>query len=244
MTKASVESSEATTRFAADGFVLIEGVFDARAVDALGAELAPWTDALDPRRGGVRDLLRRAPAARRLAGDARLLGLAEAVLGPGAFAIRGTLFRKSAAANWKVAWHQDLCVALARRLDVDGFAGWTERDGVVQAQPPRPWLERRLAVRVHLDDCGADDGPLRLLPGTHRDGRLDPAAVDARRAAVEPAAPLARRGDVLLLHPMLLHASSNARGRGLRRVVHLEFAASDVRDLPGGLAWRDAIPGD
>ena len=29
-------------------------------------------------------------------------------------------------------------------------------------------LERVIALRIHLDDSTADNGPLRVLPGTHR----------------------------------------------------------------------------
>ena len=32
--------------------------------------------------------------------------------------------------------------------------------------------ESMLVVRLHLDDCGEDNGPLRVLPGSHRLGRL------------------------------------------------------------------------
>ncbi|WP_338868624.1 phytanoyl-CoA dioxygenase family protein [Myxococcus stipitatus] len=92
-----------------------------------------------------------------------------------------------------------------------------------------------LALRIHLDDCGEENGPVRVLPGTHLQGRLTEADIDDRKSRIAPVTCLARRGDVLAFHPLLLHASSPATRPGHRRVLHLEFAAAT---LPGGLEWR------
>ncbi|MET0554472.1 MAG: phytanoyl-CoA dioxygenase, partial [Vicinamibacteria bacterium] len=46
------------------------------------------------------------------------------------------------------------------------------------------------------------------------------------------------RGDVLLMRPLLLHASSKAATDAPRRVLHVEYAAD--RTLPGGLSLANA----
>jgi hypothetical protein len=56
----------------------------------------------------------------------------------------------------------------------------------------------------------------------------------ARIGTVEPMLLPAKRGDVLLMSPLLLHGSERARVPTRRRVLHLEWAAFD---LPGGLHW-------
>jgi ectoine hydroxylase-related dioxygenase (phytanoyl-CoA dioxygenase family) len=91
-----------------------------------------------------------------------------------------------------------------------------------------------LTLRVHLDDCGPDVGPLRVKPGSHRSGRLSPEQLEQWRDAQETTC-LAARGDVLAFAPLLLHASSASRAEGHRRVLQLEYARDP---LPGGLAWR------
>jgi ectoine hydroxylase-related dioxygenase (phytanoyl-CoA dioxygenase family) len=95
-----------------------------------------------------------------------------------------------------------------------------------------------IALRIHMDDSTEANGPLRVLPGSHRDGVLSDAAVDARVAASEAVACLARRGDVLLMRPLLVHASSKATAGAPRRVLHVEYATT--RDLGGGLRLADA----
>jgi ectoine hydroxylase-related dioxygenase (phytanoyl-CoA dioxygenase family) len=91
-----------------------------------------------------------------------------------------------------------------------------------------------LAVRVHLDDCGPENGALRVLPGSHREGRLSDADVDRWRAEVPELLCAARAGDALLMRPLLLHASSAAVSPAHRRVLHFEFGAGN---LPAGLEW-------
>lgn len=69
-------------------------------------------------------------------------------------------------------WHQDLTIAVQERLDVPGYGPWTVKAGVTHVQPPVAVLERMVAVRLHLDDCGAENGPVRVLRGSHRLGRM------------------------------------------------------------------------
>lgn len=52
--------------------------------------------------------------------------------------------------------------------------------------------------------------------------------------AAPPIACAVRRGGVVLMRPLLLHASRTASAPGRRRVVHIEYAAGQ---LPGGLEW-------
>src|SRR5262249_38998183 len=104
------------------------------------------------------------------------------------------------------------------------------------ATAPVELLTRMLTLRVHLDDCPADAGPLRVLPGTHRHGRLGDDAIDAMAARVAEHACVATRGDVLAFSPLLLHASSSTSAAiAHRRVLQLELSADT---LPEGLDWR------
>jgi phytanoyl-CoA dioxygenase PhyH len=225
-----------------DGFTIVDNVGSAAQVAALLAEL---TDVGQrggiQRRGGVlaiRNLLELVPSVARLARSTSLRGIAESVLGPDCFAVRGILFDKTPATNWKVAWHQDLTIAVKERLDVPGFGPWSEKAGVVSVQPPVSVLKNMITIRVHLDDCGPDNGPVRVLPGSHQSGRLDVSEIEEWRKVTAPVETIARRGAALVMRPLLLHASSPATQPGHRRVVHLDYAFDT---LPGGLEWHMRI---
>jgi ectoine hydroxylase-related dioxygenase (phytanoyl-CoA dioxygenase family) len=214
-----------------DGFAILAGGVEPEVI----AELRTGLPAAGSR-AGVRNLLASHPAVRQAARSASVRAAAETILGPRCFAVRAILFDKTPEANWKVAWHQDLTIAVRHRRCVVGFTAWSEKEGVVHVQPPVPVLERMLAVRVHLDDCQAENGPLRVLPGSHREGRLDAAAIHRWKARGSDVQCVVGQGGLVLMRPLLLHASSEARIAGQRRVLHLEFAADE---LPGNLEWFD-----
>lgn len=180
--------------------------------------------------GGQRRLFERVPELSDL-----LNGLnrrAEEVCGCSMVLCRSILFDKTPTANWKVGWHQDVTLACSQRFERDGWRNWTEKDGLPHVQPPVAVLESMLTLRLHLDPCGSDNGPLRVLPGSHRLGHLSAAEVAAQVASLEPVECVCEAGELLLMRPLLVHSSSSARAPGRRRVVHLEFCPPAV--LPAG----------
>jgi ectoine hydroxylase-related dioxygenase (phytanoyl-CoA dioxygenase family) len=228
-----------TERMARDGYAIVPDAVHSAAVDALLDAVPSAADAPVRPRGGVRHLLRDVPRVRALATSQAMRGVAEAALGPGALAVRGILFDKTPDANWKVVWHQDLTIAVAERRDVPGFGPWTEKEGVVHVQPPAELLARMVAVRLHLDDCTEHNGPVRVIPGSHRAGRLSPAQVDEWRGAAQDVVCTVPRGGILAFHSLLLHASSPALHPAHRRVIHIEYVGAEWARLPGGLAWYE-----
>lgn len=218
-----------------DGFALVPGVLDAATIERVLAAMEQF----DPeggtgRRGGLRHVASRVPSIAELTASPAIRALVEPALGAEAVLARSLWFDKTATANWNVAWHQDLTLAVKDRIDVPGYSAWSVKDGVPHVQPPDEVLQRMLAVRLHLDDCGTENGALRVLPGSHREGRLSDAAVDRWRREIPEVLCTARAGDTLLMRPLLLHASSAAVSPAHRRVLHLEFGTGT---LPGGLHW-------
>jgi hypothetical protein len=153
-------------------------------------------------------------------------------------AVQCTLFDKSPRANWLVALHQDLSIPVGDRVPHPELTGWSRKEGVLHVQPPASLLETLVAVRVHLDDSTADGGPLRVVPGSHRDGRFTESGASARRAERGETECLVGKGGVLLMRPLLLHASSKASRPSRRRVLHFLFGPAG---LPYGLRWPDAV---
>jgi ectoine hydroxylase-related dioxygenase (phytanoyl-CoA dioxygenase family) len=178
-------------------------------------------------RGGVRNLLDTSPAVKAIARASPMRDLAEGVLGPRCGAVRAIFFDKTPETNWKVIWHQDLTIAVRERREASGYGPWSVKEGVIHVQPPVAVLENMLAIRLHLDDCDADNGPVRIIPGTHRAGRLSIDAVDRLRSG-EAVECHAGRGAILAFRPLLLHASSAARTPRHRRVLHIEYAEGDM----------------
>ncbi len=213
---------------ARDGFVVVSARLDAGQVDHLLARL--------PAAGihGMRNLLDD-PFVRDCAAGTGMRALVEPILGPRARPVRALFFDKSATTNWKVPWHQDLSIAVRERHDVPGFGPGSVKHGVVHVQPPRDVLESMLTVRLHLDECGADNGPLRVIAGSHASGLLSATRIEAAARDGPQMTCIVPRGGALLMRPLVLHASSPAHRPTRRRVLHLEYASGD---LPHGLRWH------
>lgn len=177
------------------------------------------------RRAGVRHALGNAGVA-TLAREPRLLEIVRDILGSEALPFRATLFDKSPDANWLVVWHQDTALPLRQRKETPGWGPWSVKEGVIYAHAPASALCRVLALRIHLDDCTARNGPLRVLPGTHALGVLSDDEVHELAPRMSPYDCIVPQGGVLAMRPLLIHSSQKSQDDTKRRVLHIEYAAS------------------
>lgn len=230
------EAAEAVER---DGFTVIEDALDTDAIHRLIRGVVVATREKAGNRHGLRNLFDQVPETRGLVTNTRIAALVEAVLGPSAFAVRAILFDKLEGANWHVGWHQDQAIAIKQHAEAPGFGPTSTKHGVPHTRGSAEVLEQMLAVRIHLDDCGPDNGPLRCVPASHRQGRLNPDQSLACRDRLGERTCTVNRGGVLLMRPLCLHASSPAAQPQHRRVIHIEFAACE---LPAPLAWFERQP--
>jgi ectoine hydroxylase-related dioxygenase (phytanoyl-CoA dioxygenase family) len=212
-------STEALNQIAERGYMVVLSCLD-------GSTVSEFGDLLDAGHAGVRDLLD-VPAIRRLAGSSAVRSLMEPVLGSNCFAVRGILFNKGDDANWKVPWHQDCVIAVAEQQKIPSWGPWSIKAGVHHVRPNSDLMSSMMAIRIHLDEYGADNGPLRVLPGSHKQGFVSDREIQEypKDGAVTC---IASRGEALLMRPLLLHGSSAAKSPNTRRVVHLEFAADEL----------------
>jgi len=232
------------TAIARDGYALLPGVFTPAEVDALNAALA---SALQPRSAATavrsdadtvyaaRNILSLWPGAATVWQRPPLLPVLAAILGPGCGLVRTLYFDKPPERTWALPWHQDLTIAVQdHRLPSSQFTKPTRKAGVPHVEAPAAVLERMLFARIHLDEVTAENGPLKVIPGSHTHGK-------GVTLNAPPATILAQAGDVLLIRPLVVHASGKSQPdtQRHRRILHLEFAAD--RALPDGYAWHEFI---
>ncbi|MEM6782869.1 MAG: phytanoyl-CoA dioxygenase family protein [Bacteroidota bacterium] len=229
------------SQIAEEGYALVESVIDHVQVERLRQAFTDAEAVAAPRRSGAALFaVRRAldiPAIRAEAEAGAAFHLSADVLGTDAKPVRAILFDKNPDANWKVAWHQDQTIAVKERREVEGFGPWSVKGGGVHVQPPAAVLEQMVTVRLHLDPCPAENGALRVLPGTHTRGKLTPTSLSATAQDVEPVTCAVGLGGAVLMRPLTVHGSSPSEVAQHRRVVHIEYAAGT---LPGALTWAAA----
>ena len=206
-----------------EGYGLIPDVLAPSEIESLLSRLDE--EQLPRTRAGVRHAMR-SPTVAKIANDPRLSEIARKILGPNAIPFRATLFEKLPDSNWLVGWHQDTALPVLTRVEASGWGPWSIKDGVNYAHAPAKALETVVALRLHLDDSNLDNGPLRVLPGTHTNGVLTDEEVlsfAARRSSVD--CPMSK-GGIIVMRPLIIHASSKSQTDNPRRVLHIEFAES------------------
>lgn len=215
------------------GFAILPGIFPPEFIDNTLEQIGK----LSPRRSraGVRHALNLDPVA-KVARCLQLIELAAGILGADVFPFRATLFEKTSAANWLVVWHQDTALPLRERRGVKGWGPWSIKEGIDYAHAPATALAQVLALRVHLDNSNSENGPLRVLPGTHQLGVLSDDQIHEVATGIAPTDCLVAKGGVVAIRPLIVHSSSKSQVEMPRRVLHIEYAASKSIAAPLALA--------
>jgi ectoine hydroxylase-related dioxygenase (phytanoyl-CoA dioxygenase family) len=217
-----------------NGFAILPEQFAPSQLDQLLTDI----DQEVPRRSraGIRHALALSPVA-AFARQRILSEIAREVLGPDAFPFRATLFDKSPASNWLVVWHQDTALPFRERIDLPGWGPWCVKDGIPYAHAPAASLWQVVALRVHLDESNLANGPLRVLPGTHKQSVLSDDEIGDLAMRITPVDCVVRQGGILAMKPLIVHASSKSHSEMRRRVLHIEYAASPSIAEPLQLAF-------
>jgi ectoine hydroxylase-related dioxygenase (phytanoyl-CoA dioxygenase family) len=223
-----------------DGFTIVSQVLSASAVIAAREACtralecpAAATSVLADRDGaayGARNLLQLWPGVVDLARTPKLAALLTQILGPDGGLVRGLYFDKPPGHTWALPWHRDLTIAVKQHGPLGRFNRPTTKAGVPHVEAPRDLLATMLTVRIHLDDVTEANGPLRVIPGSHKTTATRAEAILRCQA-----------GDAILMRPILLHASGHsAEGHAEhRRTVHLEFAPR--AELGEGYEWGEYV---
>jgi len=205
-----------------DGCAICPDVLSARELIPLIVGLADL--ASHKTRAGIRHVLNH-PAVNAIARDSRLLTIAQEILGDSAFPFRATLFDKSPESNWLITWHQDTALPLAEKHETPGWGPWSVKDDVTYAHAPADALEQVVALRLHLDDSTAENGPLRVVPGTHLLCVLSDDQVEREVAGRQSDECMVAKGGIIAMRPLIIHASSKSQSAAPRRVLHIEYAS-------------------
>lgn len=219
--------------FATHGFAVVPDVFSWSQCAVIAAAVSRSLDSAVGLRAWLSE-----PWCRELAALLRRHPSLSQIVSAESVAVQCTLFEKSPDRNWLVSLHQDLSIPVEDHVPDGRLSGWSVKEGRTFVQPPVSILESLIAIRVHLDDCGPETGALRVVPGSHRFGRLDAAQSAVVRGQRGEIAPVEKRGAVFAMRPLLLHAASKATVPSLRRVLHFVFGPPS---LPSGLRWADAV---
>ena len=231
LTKAEIE------QYRELGYLVVSGVFDAEllaeirgAVDAIIADagkVTTHTDVYDleeshtpekPRVRRIKTPHKHFPFFAELTRNPRITGVLAQLIGSDLRLHGAKLNMKSAGYGAAVEWHQDWAFYPHTNDDV-------------------------LATGLYLDDCDMANGPLLVVPGTHKgpvyDHHADGYFVGAMAPEIEgldyaKAVPLTgKAGSMTIHHARLVHGSALNTSSKPRRLLLHEYTAADAWPLMG-----------
>ncbi|MAP12895.1 MAG: phytanoyl-CoA dioxygenase [Gammaproteobacteria bacterium] len=223
-------------RYHEDGYIVVPDVLTPAQLDALrsecdevvaGASKVTENDACydleathtpeRPRVRRIKDPLAVMPSSWEIGKDPRVLSILERLIGPDIRLQKAKLNMKSAEYGAPVEWHQDWA-----------FYPHTNDD--------------LLAMGVMMDDCHLENGPLLMVPGSHRGpvfdhhadgyfcGAIDPSTcgVDFGEKAVPLTGPA---GSLTFHHVRMVHGSAQNTSARERRLLLYQYQAADAWPL-------------
>lgn len=182
----------------------------------------------------IRQFLKEVPAAIPLIFNEKLKASITALFGDGYFVVKSIYFDKPEESNWFVAWHQDLTISVDKRTDLPGFGPWTVKQDQFAVQPPLSILQENFTIRIHLDDADEGNGALKVVPGSHLKGIYRPQTIDWD-VETETTCTV-KAGGIMVMRPLLLHASNRTTNHKPRKVIHIEFSKAL---LPIVINWAE-----
>ncbi len=224
-----------------NGFVIIDTVFTHDEVTNIisvinEAVCSNLTDKTPTGLFAIRRFFKEIPEATSLILNEKLLSIIESLFGNRHFVVKSIYLDKPPQSNWFVPYHQDLTISVNRKVDLPGFNNWTVKQDQFAVQPPLQILENNFTIRIHLDDTDENNGALKVIAGSHSKGICRPGTCGW--SMEKEIVCCVKRGGVMIMRPLLLHASNKTVNHQQRRVIHIEFSNAI---LPGEIQWSEYI---
>lgn len=150
------------------------------------------------------------------------------------FITKSIYFDKPEKSNWFVAYHQDLTISVNKKVEIENFENWTIKQNQFAVQPPKEILENIFTIRIHIDKTTKDNGALKVLNASHKKGICRIENIEFENE-IETICEV-EKGGIMIMKPLLFHASNKTTNNERRRVIHIEFSN---KILPSELEWSE-----
>jgi ectoine hydroxylase-related dioxygenase (phytanoyl-CoA dioxygenase family) len=224
-----------------DGFAIVEGVYSDTEVErlcnlversTLGVESSTFRKSKDL--FAIRQFHKEIPEAIDAVFNKNLKNIIKENFGEGYFITKSIYFDKPEKSNWFVAYHQDLTISVNKKVEVPGYVNWTVKHDQYAVHPPEEILENNFTVRIHLDKTTSENGALKVIAKSHLKGIRRVETLDKNDETTCEV----KKGGIMIMKPLLFHASNKTTNNARRRVIHIEFSR---QELPEELQWSERL---
>jgi ectoine hydroxylase-related dioxygenase (phytanoyl-CoA dioxygenase family) len=225
-----------------EGFAIIEAIYSDSEVEKIISEIEKVTQATTDNATfrksddlfAIRQFHKEIPETLPYVFNQNLLEFIKTNFGQNYFITKTIYFDKPEKSNWFVSYHQDLTISVNKKIEVDHFENWTIKQNQFAVQPPKEILENNFTVRIHLDRTTKDNGALKVLNASHKKGISRVENINLNEE-IETICEV-EKGGIMIMKPLLFHASNKTTNNKRRRVIHIEFSN---QILPNELEWSE-----
>jgi ectoine hydroxylase-related dioxygenase (phytanoyl-CoA dioxygenase family) len=226
----------------ADGFTIIDNVYNESEIEKLISIIESSTENKAEKTTfrksedlfAIRQFHKEIPETLDYIFNQNLKNIIQSNFGENYFITKSIYFDKPEKSNWFVAYHQDLTISVDKKIDVKNFENWTTKQNQFAVQPPKEILEKNFTIRIHIDKTTKDNGALKVINGSHSKGIYRVENMDLKNEKETICE--VDKGGIMIMKPLLFHASNKTTNNERRRVIHIEFSNLE---LPNGLEWSE-----
>lgn len=225
-----------------EGFAIIENLYSNTEIENIILEIKKITnketDNSTFRKSddlfAIRQFHREIPEALYFIFNQKLKDIIKVNFGENYLITKSIYFDKPEKSNWFVSYHQDLTISVNKRVEIENFENWTVKQNQFAVQPPIEILENNFTIRIHLDKTTKENGALKVLNKSHSKGicRVENIKLENEIETICEV----EKGGIMIMKPLLFHASNKTTNNERRRVIHIEFSN---QKLPNELEWSE-----
>ena len=217
-----------------EGFAIIEAIYSDSEVEKIISEIEKVTQATTRNATfrksddlfAIRQFHKEIPTTLPYIFNENLIEIIKTNFGQNYFITKSIYFDKPEKSNWFVSYHQDLTISVDKKIEVEHFENWTVKQNQFAVQPPKEILENNFTIRIHLDKTTKDNGALKVLNTSHKKGISRVENIDLNEE-IETICEV-QKGGIMMMKPLLFHASNKTTNNERRRVIHIEFSNQEL----------------
>ncbi len=225
-----------------EGFTIIDNVYSENEIEKIISEIEKVTENETENATfrksedlfAIRQFHKEIPETLKYIFNQNLREIIKSNFGENYFITKSIYFDKPEKSNWFVAYHQDLTISVDKKVEIENFENWTTKQNQFAVQPPKEILEQNFTIRINKDNTTKENGALKVVNKSHRKGIVRTESIIVENE-IETICEV-EKGGIMIMKPLLFHASNKTTNNERRRVIHIEF--SNIK-LPRELEWSE-----
>ena len=225
-----------------EGFAIIDNVYSENEIEKIISEIEKVTENETENSTfrksqdlfAIRQFYKEIPETLNLIFNQNLREIIKLNFGENYFITKSIYFDKPEKSNWFVAYHQDLTILVDKKVEIENFENWTTKQNQFAVQPPKEILEQNFTIRIHIDKTTKENGALKVLNKSHKKGIVRTENIELENETETICE--VEKGGIMIMKPLIFHASNKTTNNERRRVIHIEFSN---QKLPNELEWSE-----